>query len=395
MKKCSPALTTFSLVALLAVTGAGAAPAVETGSASPAASAVSSGSALASVVVSYYPSSPSGQWTIKANTTVRTGPLALSDLSGAPLSVPEGTTFAPNSSFPSWVQLNSLTGELTFSPPADVTPGQYPLSIYVARPGSTAVSATIYVLVAEKTTDTENIGLAGLYSPVQVPSLEVARPGETYTADLGLYHELTGAYLAGSSLTSLEDFSHLALPEDAAQWVSVQGGSVSFALPANVPAGVTTIWQTIQVVYSDGNSEYFNLFIPVETGSDVLNPPVEPSPSPSMISTPAPSESPSSSPVSPAEPSVPQPSAEPTEVLVPTATPSPEAPSPSASSSALATSPSADAAGGSSSSPSSEASPAQGGLASTGARITVLAISAAALLVAGLAFMGLARRKTR
>lgn len=73
-----------------------------------------------------------------------------------------------------------------------------PLSVYVARPDSTAVSITVYVLVAEKTTDTENSGLAGIYSPVQVPSLKVARPGETYTAALGLYHELTGAYLAGS-----------------------------------------------------------------------------------------------------------------------------------------------------------------------------------------------------
>lgn len=124
--KCYPALTTFSLVALLAVTGAGAASAVEAGSTSPAAPAVSSGSVLASAVFPYYPASPSGLWTVTAGATVRTSPLAMSDVTGAPLSIPEDTTFAPNSAFPSWVQLSASTGELTFTPTAGVSPGRYP-----------------------------------------------------------------------------------------------------------------------------------------------------------------------------------------------------------------------------------------------------------------------------
>lgn len=286
-----------------------------------------------------YAASPAGVWAVGTGTVYRSGSISFTSDDGSTL--PPGTMFIPGSTLPGWVALNSATGELTVTPPVGTSPGYYPVTVQVNYPDASAETITVNLLVSERVTGSENTGTAAYYTPVPVPPEELSRPGELSAVDLVFYSADFAEIVPAQDLVTRDILTSLTLPDGARPWVSINGTQILFDLPADIPAGVTGIWQTVQVNYADGTSEYVNVVLPVDTSAQSLPTPVPtdpptstpaptveptlaPSPEPSTQPTLEPSAAPSTAPT--AEPSAPAPSEDPTALpsVEPTVEPSAE-----------------------------------------------------------------------
>lgn len=280
-----------------------------------------------------YTSSPSGVWAVAAGGDYRSGAVSFTSSDGS--SLPPGSFFIPASARPSWVTLNSQTGELTVAPPVGTELGYYPIGLQVFYPDQSSETITVNILISEKVTGSESQGYASHYTPVALTPDELAVPGTRSIVDFLFYNADFTNVLAGQDLMTDGIFASISLPENAKPWVTVEGGQVIFDLPADIPAGVIGIWQTVEVHYTDGTSEYVNVVLALDPGyqpAPTLAPsaPVETSPTPTLVpsqeATPAPSLVPSLLP-SQAPTALPTqaPSAQPTPVpsVAPTAIPSP------------------------------------------------------------------------
>lgn len=266
-----------------------------------------------------YTASPAGVWAVGTGTVYRSGSVSFTSDDGSTL--PPGTMFIPGSTLPGWVALNSATGELTVTPPAGTAPGYYPVTVQVTYPDASVETITVNLLVSERVTGSENTGTAAYYTPVPIPPEELSHPGELGTVDLVFYSADFAEIVPAQDLVTRGILTSLTLPEGARPWVSISGTQILFDLPTDIPAGATGIWQTVQVNYADGTSEYVNVVLPIDTSAQSLPAPVptdaptsaptvEPSPEPTNQPTVDPTEIPSAAPTT--EPSAPAPSADPT-----------------------------------------------------------------------------------
>lgn len=254
-----------------------------------------------------YAASPAGVWAVGAGTVYASGSVSFTSDDGSTL--PPGTMFIPGSTLPGWVALNSATGELTVTPPSGTAPGYYPVTMQVTYPDASVETITINLLVSEHVTGSENAGTAAYYTPIPIPPEELSRPGELGTVDLVFYSADFAEIVPAQDLVARGILTSPTLPEGARPWVSISGTQILFDLPADIPAGVTGIWQTVQVNYADGTSEYVNVVLPIDTSAQSLPAPVS-TDAPTSAPTVKPSPEPTGQPT--VEPTAPAPSADPT-----------------------------------------------------------------------------------
>ncbi|WP_311776935.1 Rib/alpha-like domain-containing protein [Trueperella abortisuis] len=215
---------------------------------------------------------------VEAGKTATVTPTFTKKDTEGPVTAPDGTTFALGKDAPAWAKIDPDTGEITFTPGADVPAGDVNVPVVVTYPnngGTDAVNAKVTVTVTDTdgdkvpdvkdqcpdtpegvTVDENGCSLAQLFEPAYADSSVEAGKTATVTPTF-TKKDTEGPVTAPDGTT-------FALGKDAPAWAKIDPntGEITFTPGADVPAGDVNV--PVVVTYpNNGGTDAVNAKVTV------------------------------------------------------------------------------------------------------------------------------------